>query len=85
MAKHFTDEEKAAIKEIRDATIQLYSDYYEALLNEDWEKVSSLSEYMGSIMKQAENMAAEEESSISDAMYLLADEAKNMVDEDEED
>ena len=85
MAKHFTDEEKAAIKEIRDATIQLYSDYYDALLNEDWEKVASLSAYMGGIMKQGEDMAAEEESSISEVMFLLADEAKNMVDEDEED
>lgn len=85
MAKHFTDEEKAAIKEIRDATIQLYTDYYDALLNEDWETVASLSEYIGNIVEQTENMAAEEESSISDTMYLLADEARNMVDEDEED
>ena len=85
MAKHFTDEEKAAIKEIKEATIQLYSDYYDALLNEDWETVASLSEYIGGIVEQTENIAAEEGSSISDAMYLLADEAKNMVDEDEED
>lgn len=87
MALELSNEDKKQLKEIKEAVIQLITDYYDAIIDEDWETVSKISRQVGELMGEMNSQMEAMETNTEEYMYYIADEAQNAAydDEDEED
>lgn len=86
MATKLSEEDKKQLLEMKEASIELISNYYDAVINEDWKTVAEISRKMGELFGDINSQMTSMDTDVEEYMYYIADEAEyNMTDDDDDD